>query len=61
MADLTTIRQTYPDAYVRLDQTAKDCGYWKPWMVWSHEDSDAQLLGEGRTEQEAIADAERNL
>lgn len=61
MADLTTIRQTYPDAYVRFDQTAKDCGYPRYWMVWSHNDSDMRLLGEGTTEAEALTDALTNL
>lgn len=58
---LDTIRTRYPDAFVAFDQVAYDCGYWKPWMVWSHNDSDMKCLGEGRTEAEAITDALNNL
>lgn len=58
---LAAIQQVHPDAWVHFDQTAYDCGYHKPWMVWSTQDDDMQLLGEGRTEAEAIQDAVNNL
>lgn len=54
---LTAIRRTHPDAFVALDQAAVDAGYAYPWHVWSHQDSDAHLVGEGATEAEALQDA----
>lgn len=61
MTDLTVIRQTYPDAWLHFDTTARDCGYPRPWMVWSTQDDDMKLLGEGTTEPEALTDALTNL
>lgn len=58
---MNTIQQVYPDAWVHYDQTARDCGYPRPWMVWSTRDTDMQVLGEGTTEAEAIADALNEL
>lgn len=61
MSDLDLIRQHHPDAYAQFDQAAWDCGYPKPWQVWSHWDQDMKLLGEGTTEPEAWQDAQRHL
>lgn len=58
---METIHQTYPDAFVHLDTTARDCGYPRPWMVWSTQDDDMKCLGEGRTRDEAIQEALNNV
>ena len=58
---MDTIQKLYPDAYVALDLAARDCGYPRPWFVWSTQDDDMRMLGEGRTEAEALRDALNNV
>lgn len=58
---MTAVLEAYPDAYCELDRAAQVCGYWKPYFIWSHNDADMRLLGEGRTEPEAWQDAAQNL
>lgn len=54
---LAKLRQTYPEAVVHFDRTARDCGYPRPWMVWSDETDEAKCLGDGATESEALGAA----
>jgi len=57
MTTLAVIQQTHPEAWVHFDQTAQDCGFPRPWFVWSTQDDDMKCLGEGKTEVEALANA----